>query len=63
LDFRFCLASKGGGTTSVLLQIGLDDLTLILEGIAGAMPEIVGTLSDCAALTELLKNCLQNSFA
>jgi hypothetical protein len=35
----------------VLLRIGLDDLPLILEGIAGAMPEIVvGTLSDCAAL-------------
>jgi hypothetical protein len=49
-DFRFRLASKGGGTTFVLLQIGLDDLPLILEGIAGAMPESVGTLSDCAAL-------------
>ena len=34
----------------MLLRIGLDDLSLILEGIAGAMPEIVGTLSDCAAL-------------
>jgi hypothetical protein len=50
LDFRFDLASKGGGTTSVLLQIGLDDLPLILESIAGAMPESVGTLSNCAAL-------------
>lgn len=50
LDFRFNLASKGGGTTSVLLQIGLDDLPLMLEGIAGAMPESVGTLSNCAAL-------------
>jgi hypothetical protein len=51
LDFRFQLASKGGGTTEVLLRIGLDDLPLILEGIADAMPEkSVGTLSDCAAL-------------
>jgi hypothetical protein len=50
LDFRFQLASKGGGTTDVLLRIGLDDLPLILEGIAGAMPESVGTLSNCAAL-------------
>jgi hypothetical protein len=50
LDLRFQLASKGGGTTSVLLQIGLDDLPLILEAIASAMPESVGTLSDCAAL-------------
>jgi hypothetical protein len=49
-DLRFELASKGGGTTSVLLRIGLDDLPLILEGVAGAMPESVGTLSDCAAL-------------
>jgi hypothetical protein len=51
LEFRFCLASKGGGTTDVLLRIRLADLPLILEGIAGAMPEfVVGTLSDCAAL-------------
>ena len=50
LDFRFHLASKGGGTTEVLLRIGPDDLSLILEGIAGATPETVGTLSDCAAL-------------
>ena len=50
-EFRFCVASKGGGITDVLLRIGLDDLPLILEGIAGAMPEIVvGTLSGCAAL-------------
>lgn len=50
LDLRFHLASKGGGTTSVLFQIGMDDLPAILEAIASAMPESVGTLSHCAAL-------------
>jgi hypothetical protein len=50
LDIRFNLASKGGGTTSVLVRIGLDDLPLILEAIACRMPECVGVLSDCAAV-------------
>lgn len=49
LDIKFHLASEGG-STSVLLQIGLDDLPLILKAVASAMPESVGTLSDCAAL-------------
>ena len=50
LDLRFKLASKGGGTTSVLLRISLDDLPQVLEAIATVMPESVGVLSDCAAL-------------
>ena len=50
LDLRFQLASKGGGSTSVLLQIGADDFQAILGAIARALPESVGTLSDCAAL-------------
>lgn len=51
LEFKFDLASKGGGTTSVLFRIGLDDLPLILESIARTMPErCIGTFSDCAAL-------------
>ncbi len=50
MDLKFHLASKDGDTTSVLIQIGLDDLPLILKAVASAMPESVGTLSDCAAL-------------
>lgn len=50
VDIKFNLASKGGGTTEVLLQIGLDDLPLILEAVADKMPESVGVLSDCAAI-------------
>ena len=50
LDLRFKLASKGGGTTSVLLQIGLEDLPAILDAVANNMPESVGVLSDCAAI-------------
>lgn len=50
LDLRFQIASKGGGTTSVLLRIGMDDLPTILEAIAEKMPENVGVLSDCASI-------------
>jgi hypothetical protein len=50
LDIRFNIASKGGGTTSVLVRIGLEDLPLVLDAVASRMPESVGVLSDCAAL-------------
>lgn len=50
LDLRFNLASKGGGTTSVLLRIGMNDLSAILEAIANKMPENVGVFSDCASI-------------
>ena len=50
LDFRFDIASKGGGTTSILLQIGLDDLPEVLSSLARQFPESVGVLSDCAAI-------------
>lgn len=50
LDIRFNLASKGGGTTSVLVQVGLDDLPVILEAVANTIPESVGVLLDCAAV-------------
>ena len=50
LDVRFNIASKGGGTTSILLQIGLADLPAILETIASTMPETAGVFSDCAAI-------------
>src|SRR6185369_12569909 len=46
LDLRFNLASKGGGTTSVLLQIGRKDLPAILDAIAEAIPDIVPALSS-----------------
>ena len=50
LDLRFHLASKGGGTTSVLFQLGLDDLPAVLSAIATALPESVGALSSAAAV-------------
>lgn len=47
---RFRLAASGG-TTSVLLQIGLDDLRMVLEQVAKDMPEeSVSMLSDSAIL-------------
>jgi hypothetical protein len=50
IDFRFNLASKGGGTTSVLLRIGIEDLSTVLESVAGAFPDSVDVLSECAAI-------------
>jgi hypothetical protein len=50
LDFRFSLASKGGGVTLVMLRVGIDDLSEMLHEVATKMPEQVGLLSDCAAV-------------
>jgi len=50
LDLRFHLASKGGRTTSVLFQLGLDDLPVVLDAIASALPESVGALASAAAV-------------
>jgi hypothetical protein len=50
IDFRFNLASKGGGTTSVLLRIGIEDLSTVLEPVAEAFPDSVDVLSECAAI-------------
>ena len=50
VDFRFNLASKGGGTTSVLLRIGIEDLSTVLESVAEAFPDCVDVLSECAAI-------------
>lgn len=49
MEFRFCLASKGGGTTEVLLQVGVEDLPQILESIANKFPESADFLSTSAA--------------
>ena len=60
LDLRFNVASKGGGTTSVLFQLGVDELAEVLDAIATTLPEMsVGVLSDAAtkankAIAELL---------
>ena len=50
IEFRFNLASKGGGTTSVLLRVGVEDVPEMLHELATKMPEQVGVLSDCAAV-------------
>jgi hypothetical protein len=50
LEVRFDLASKGGGTTCVLLQIGKGDFQVLLQEIASKLPENVGVLSDCASI-------------
>jgi hypothetical protein len=50
MEFRFCLASKGGGTTEVLLQVGIEDLPQILEAIATKFPESADYLSTSAAI-------------
>ena len=35
----------------MLLQIGMNDLSAILEAIANKMPENVGVFSDCASIS------------
>jgi hypothetical protein len=50
IDLRFNLASKGGGTTSVLLRIGIEDLSTVLESVADGFPDSVDVLSECAAI-------------
>jgi hypothetical protein len=39
LEFSFCLASKGGGTTDVLLRVGEGDFPAILEAIAEVLKD------------------------
>jgi hypothetical protein len=64
VDFRrdqsialsFNLASKGGGTTSVLVEIGLEDVPLILEGIATHWPASIDMLA--AATTQAGRQAL-----
>lgn len=50
LELRFDIASKGGGTTRILLRIGKGDFQVLLQEIASKLPENVGVLSDCAAI-------------
>lgn len=50
LDLRFYLASKGGGTTSVLFRLGLADLPAILAAIASSLPESITAFSSAAAI-------------
>jgi hypothetical protein len=50
LDFDFQIASKGGGTTCLKLQVGIKDLSIILQSIAKEMPENAILLSDCASI-------------
>ena len=50
LELRFDIASKGGGTTRILLRIGKGDFHSILQEIASKLPENAGVLSDCTAI-------------
>ena len=54
LDFRFSLASKGGGQTSVLFRVSLEDLETILQEVAKKFPDQVSFLTDCAAIANKL---------
>ncbi len=61
MHFNFCLASKGGGTTQVSLEIGMGDLREILLAVVTENPEQVSVLLECASVAskknlELLAN-------
>lgn len=49
LDLRFRMASKGGGTTRVLLEVGFEDVAQILEEMAREVPEFSSVLMRCAS--------------
>ena len=46
LNFSFNIASKGGGTTSVLLEIGEEDIPAILEMLLLRMPNFEVQMLD-----------------
>jgi hypothetical protein len=50
INLRFDLASAGGGTTQVLIEIGKDDLRSILTAVATEMPESADVMSNAGAL-------------
>lgn len=50
MHFHFCLASKGGGTTQVCLEIGMGDLREILLAVVTEHPEQVSVLLECASI-------------
>lgn len=56
LDFRFSLASKGGGRTAILLQLGLGDLALVLKEAANVFPECLDLLIECTAIANQKRN-------
>ena len=45
IDIRFELASKGGGTTQVLIQIGAEDFETIINDIADTLPQSADILA------------------
>ena len=52
VDVTFCIASKGGGDTRILVRIGVNDLPTILESLVKGMPECVTMLSEAATVAE-----------
>ena len=49
MDFRFKIASKGGGVTAVALEIGVDDFSTILGEMANQFSEDMGFLTEVAS--------------
>lgn len=46
LQFRFNMASKGGGKTDVLLSVSLPDVRDLILEVAGDHPELIDTLAE-----------------
>lgn len=55
VDLRFALASKGGGTTVVLVQIGIHDLSQIVLETARMSPDSAAFLAKGAAIANRAK--------
>ena len=52
VDVTFCIASKGGGDTAIVVHIGVKDLPTILESLVKCMPECTTMLSEAATVAE-----------
>ena len=54
LELRFDIASKGGGETSILVQVGSKDFPVIFTELAKILPGEAGVLSNAAATANKL---------
>jgi len=48
VEFHFDIPSKGGGTTAIILEVGSEDIGVILESLATEMPEHAAMLARAA---------------
>ncbi|HEX3035862.1 MAG TPA: hypothetical protein VHT73_12175 [Thermodesulfobacteriota bacterium] len=53
VEFRFTIASKGGGQTEILFTLGKGDLPGLLKELAAAKPEFVAVFAESTHIAVL----------